>query len=106
MRSVVIITPTADRAAMNALADSMGYGPDTFIVGIGPEGAETHYGMHAWAEDGGLFHNLVLSVLAGFVPPGLEQHAEVLSRLLVGDMDAAGANPQAHFASVASQIIP
>jgi hypothetical protein len=104
VRSIVMVTPVSDRAAMDALAEALGYGPDTFRVNVGPEGAPTHAGMHAWAEDGGEFHQLVTAVLAGVCPPALAPHADMLFRLLIGDQDADGINPQTHFASVVGRI--
>lgn len=47
MTSAVLIVPTADRDAANALGESMGWGPNNYSVPLTDGTSVTHYGCRA-----------------------------------------------------------
>lgn len=94
VNSVVLICPQQHRAALNALGEALGYGPETFSRGLSAGGAApaTHYGTHTWAQPGGAFMALADAVAAGQTPAGLEAYADALASMSVRiDAGAAAA---------------
>jgi hypothetical protein len=53
MLSLVSIIPAAMRSDADAVAEALGWGPDTHIIPLAPAGADapTHYGCRAHASD-------------------------------------------------------
>ncbi len=104
--SVVLIAPAALRAAANALAEAMGWGPDNYSVPLSPGGAEpaTHYGLHTWATDD--FLATVAGAEAGELPPHLggagmapAQVAGLIAQLIISVQGSA----EQHFESVLAE---
>lgn len=104
--SAVLIIPTAQRDAANALAEAMGWGAGCYSVPLSATGAEpaTHYGLHSWVEQS--FVEMLGAAGDGSMPPDLiaagyppEDFAAVLgslgSSIRAGETDPAG-----HFAEV------
>lgn len=52
MYSTVLIIPAELREQANALGESLGYGPDNYSVPLYSEGTLSHYGLHAWMDEG------------------------------------------------------
>jgi hypothetical protein len=50
MQSCVLIAPASERDSANAIAESIGWGPDNFGVALTDDEAPTHYGLHTWIE--------------------------------------------------------
>lgn len=113
MHSAVLIVPAALRDKANALGAALAYGPQSYTVPLGPEGAPTHYGAHTWAADD--FFARIAGARTGVLPPadwaahGLTPAdvAEVLAALHVSapgsPLDPEGApygDPSTHFAAV------
>lgn len=49
--SVVLLIPSAHVAAINELADSLGYGPNNLTVELVGPGASRWYGCHTWCNE-------------------------------------------------------
>ena len=47
--SVVLLTPSIHREAVNQLAESLGYGPDNLSVELQHTDGSVWYGCHTWA---------------------------------------------------------
>lgn len=117
MHSTVLIVPAALLDQANALGAALGYGPQSYTVPLGADGAATHYGAHTWATDA--FFALIAGARAGALPPadwaahGLTPAdvAAVLAALHVSapgsPLDPEGAQhggPGEHFAAVLAEL--
>lgn len=93
--SVVFVIPAADQAAGNQIAESLGYGPDTFSLPAGPEGTTepTHYYNHAYSSQ--ILVDMVAAFGEGAPPEGLPQELlGPLSRMVISIRD--GGDPGQH----------
>jgi hypothetical protein len=79
--SVAMIAPAAQRDALNALGEALGYGPQNWNVPLSADGLPpaTHWGTHLWEQPGGQFQQMRAAVQAGQTPPGLEAYAAALN---------------------------
>lgn len=93
--SIVLVCQAADQADSNMIAEALGYGPDTFSLPAGPEGATepTHYLNHSFGAQA--FVDMVGALYGGSPPEGLPlELLPALSRMVIGVTD--GGDPQAH----------
>ena len=53
MFSTVLILPSAQVTAGNAVGLAMGWGPNNYSVALSQDGSQpaTHYGLHGWSDD-------------------------------------------------------
>lgn len=96
-RSCVLIIPAAQRAAADALAEALGWGPGCYSVPLAPEGAAepTHYGLHAWVTP-----SFVDMIGAGVMPQGLDYPAADFAAVMAALVVSVRDDGEGHFAEV------
>lgn len=93
--SIVLICQAADQADSNAIAELLEYGPNTFSLPAGPEGATdpTHYYNHSFGAQA--FVDMVQALGEGTPPDGLPvKLLPALSRMVIDITD--GNDPVQH----------
>lgn len=93
--SIVLLCQAADQTDSNVIGEALGYGPSTFSLPAGPEGATepTHYFNHSYGAQA--FVDLVHALGEGTPPEGLpEELLPALSRMVISIRD--GGDPVAH----------
>lgn len=94
MKSTILVIPVAMRAAGNAVAEVMGWGPNSYSVPVFTGNAITHYGLHTYSS--AQFEAWVTG--AEPLPEGMESAQPVIDALIYSFRDdMLGA---AHFAAV------
>lgn len=94
MKSTILVIPAAMRAAGNAVAEVMGWGPNNYSVPLFTGDAITHYGLHTYSS--AQFEAWITGTEP--LPEGMESAQPVIDALVYSFRDdIAGA---AHFASV------
>lgn len=79
--SCVLLIPSQHRAALNVLADSLGYGPDNLSVRLVKADGAAWFGCHTWCEQ---------AFLDQLVDP--QYQGEVLSALIVSAVPGGDAS--------------
>lgn len=102
--SIVLLCKAADQADSNVIGEALGYGPDTFSLPAGPEGATepTHYYNHSYGAQA--FVDMVTALGGGTPPEGLPPELlGPLSRMIISVRD--GGDPVQHVADVLRQHV-
>ena len=99
--SIVLLCQAADQADSNTIAELLGYGPNTFSLPAGPEGATdpTHYFNHSFGAQA--FVDMVQALGEGTPPEGMPvELLPALSRMVISIRD--GGDPISHVDDVLS----
>lgn len=97
--SIVLLCQSADQADSNVIGEALGYGPSTFSLPAGPEGATepTHYFNHSYGAQS--FVDMVNNLGQGTPPEGLPvELLPALSRMVIDITD--GGDPVQHVEDV------
>jgi len=100
--SVVFLCLAADQADSDAISELLGYGPLTFSLPAGPEGATepTHYFNHSFAAQE--FVDMVTELGQGTPPEGMPENLlPALNRMVISVRD--GGDPVQHVSDVLSE---
>lgn len=93
--SIVLLCQAADQVDSNTIAEALGYGPNTFSLPAGPEGATepTHYYNHSYGSQ--VFVDMVIALGEGTPPEGLPvELLPALSQMVIDIAD--GGDPGQH----------